>query len=186
MFVGDEVLLDVSFTVARARLANLTRGGWLLGASEDCYGLGVADLPGAAAPALSRLVRVRARELTQRDNSAGLAVRWEVTGPDGELSPVLDADITLLPAGSHATWLTLAGAYRPLDASGAAIARADVHRIAAATIRSFLSRLAAGVTGQPVGADQGSPAVPRAQDVPPGAQDAREWADPPCSPGAVG
>jgi hypothetical protein len=30
MFVGDEVLLDVSFTAAWARLASLLRGGLLL------------------------------------------------------------------------------------------------------------------------------------------------------------
>jgi hypothetical protein len=41
MFVGDEVLLDVSFTAAWARLANLIRGGLLLSASEDAYGQGI-------------------------------------------------------------------------------------------------------------------------------------------------
>jgi hypothetical protein len=179
MFVGDEVLLDVSFTVARARLANLTRGSWLLSASEDSYGLGMTGLPRAGAPGLSRLVRVRARELTERDRSAGLAVRWEVTGPDGALFPVLDADITLLPAGPHATWLTLAGAYRPLDSTGEVLARAIVHPVAAATGRSFLSRLAAGVTGQPASAGPGPSASPRAQD-------ARERAAPPCRPGGAG
>ena len=44
MFVGDEVLLDVSFTAARARLVNLLRGGLLLSASEDAYGQGITGL----------------------------------------------------------------------------------------------------------------------------------------------
>jgi hypothetical protein len=152
MFVGDEVLLDVSFTVARARLANLTRGDWLVSASDDSYALGTAGLAADAGPGTSRLARVRARELTQRDHSAGLAVRWEAGGPDGGLSPVLDADITLFPAGPHATWLTLAGVYRPPDSPGEAPPRATVHRVAAATVRNFLSRLTAGITGQPTGA----------------------------------
>jgi hypothetical protein len=37
VFVGDAVLLDVTFTAARARLANLARGGSLLSVSEDAY-----------------------------------------------------------------------------------------------------------------------------------------------------
>src|SRR5215470_19420068 len=99
MFVGDEVTLDVSFAVARARLANLTRGGLLASASEDAYALGVTGLSRVGALGLSREVRVQARELTERDDSAGLAIRWEVTGPGRGLFPVLDADVRLLPTG---------------------------------------------------------------------------------------
>jgi hypothetical protein len=40
-------------------------------------------------------------------------LRWEATGPGGRLFPALDADITLTPAGEHATLLGLAGCYRP-------------------------------------------------------------------------
>jgi hypothetical protein len=80
MFVGDEVLLDVSFTAARARLVNLIRGGGLLSASEDAYGQGITGLVRVGPAGLSRLVQVQARELAERDGCAGLAIRWEVTG----------------------------------------------------------------------------------------------------------
>jgi hypothetical protein len=40
MFVSDEVLLDVSFAVARERLAWLSESGALLGTSADAYGPG--------------------------------------------------------------------------------------------------------------------------------------------------
>jgi hypothetical protein len=154
MFVGDEVVLDVSFAAARARLANLTRGGWLLGASEDAYGTGVSRV---GALGVSRVVRVQARDLAEREGSAGLALRWEVTGPGGGLFPVLDADIRLRPAGEHGTLLTLEGVYRPpLGALGQALDRAILHRVAAATIRNFLHRVAAGVTGQPGPAEAGT------------------------------
>jgi hypothetical protein len=149
MFVGDEVVLDVSFIVARARLANLTRGGLLVSASEDAYDLGITGLARVGALGLSRVVEVQARELTERDGSAGLAIRWEVTGPGGGLLPALDADVTLVPAGDQATLLTLAGAYRPpLGSLGQALDRAILHRVAAATIRNFLGRVAAGITGR--------------------------------------
>ncbi len=157
MFVGDEVLLDVSFAVARARLASMTRGGLLASAAQDAYGLGITGLARVGAMGLSREVRVQARELTERDGSAGLAIRWEVTGPGGGLFPVLDADIRLVTTGEQATLLTLAGAYRPpLGSVGKALDRAILHRVAAATIRNFLNRVAAGITGQPGLAEAGN------------------------------
>lgn len=154
MFVGDEVLLDVGFAVARARLVNLTRAGSLLAASEDAYGIGIAG----------GLARVQVRELAESDDSAGLAIRWEVTGPDGGLIPVLDADIKLTPAADRTTVLTLAGVYRPPDAGDEAPERATLRRIASAVIRNFLAHVAAGITGQPgpAAADADPPRTPRA------------------------
>jgi hypothetical protein len=150
MFVGDEVLLDVSFTAARARLADLIRGGLLLTAAEDAYGLGITGLVRVGPAGLSRLVQMQIRELAERDGRAGLAIRWEVTGLGGGLFPVLDADIMLTPAGPRSTLLTLAGAYRPpLGSMGEALDRAVLHRVAAASIRNFISRVAASINGHP-------------------------------------
>jgi hypothetical protein len=158
MFVGDEVLLDVGFAVARVRLANLARSGVLRGASEDACRIGLAG----------RLVRVHARELAEGEDAAGLAIRWEVTGASGEPFPVLDADIKLTPAADGATVLALAGVYRPPRAANEGLERAILHRAAAAAIRNFLGRLAAEITGQPGPAVTGagpSP-VPRAREAP--------------------
>lgn len=147
MFVGDEVPLDVSFTAAQTRLVNLIRGGLLGGASQEAYSDGITGLarvgPMGSVPGLSRLVQVHFRELKASDDSARLALRWEATGPGGELFPALDADITLTPAGNHSTTLTLTGAYRPpLGTVGAELDRAILYRVAAATIRAFLHRVA--------------------------------------------
>ena len=147
VFVGDEVLLDVSFVAARARLANLTRGGLLRSASEGAYGEGVAGLarvgPMGSAPGISRLVEVHVRDLAETGDSARLALRWAATGPGGRLFPALDADLTLRPAGEQATVLALVGAYRPpLGGLGSGLDRAILHRVATATIRTFLGRVA--------------------------------------------
>jgi hypothetical protein len=168
MFVGDEVLLDVSFAVARARLVSLMRGGLLRGASEDAYGFGIAGLPDGRASGRAVLARVQVRELAERDDSAGLAIRWEVTGPGGGLLPVLDADIKLIRSADQTTVLTLAGVYRPPDLVGEVPDRAVLRRIAAAAIRNFLGRVAAGITGQPgpAAAGPGSAPVPQAREVP--------------------
>lgn len=151
MFVGDEVLLEVSFDAARGRLASLARGGVLLTASQDAYAGGVAGLSRAAvpepAPEVSRLVGVKAREPVDHGGSVVMALRWEAIGPGGELFPALDADITLAAAGPARTSLRLEGAYRPpLGGTGAGLDRATVHRVATAMIRDFLGRFAAAIT----------------------------------------
>jgi hypothetical protein len=152
MFVGDEVLLEVSFVVARDRFAHHAERGELFSTSEDAYGQGTVGRTRVGMAGLSKLVRVQMRELAWTDRSAGMAMRWEATGPGGALFPVLDADITLAPSGEQATWLTVVGSYRPpLGAAGEAIDRTILHRVAAATIRSFAARVAAQITGQITG-----------------------------------
>jgi len=145
MFVGDEVRLDVSFAVARERLMRLGDSGALSGTSEDAYGPGLTRV---GVSGVSKLVRVQVRELSWTDLSAGLALRWEATGPGGGLFPVLDADLRLAPDG-EGTMLMIAGSYRPpLGSLGEALDRAILRKVAAATIRSFVAQVAAQITGQ--------------------------------------
>ena len=110
--------------------------------------------PLGSVPGLSRVVQVRVQDLKSIGDSARFALRWEVAGPGGALFPALDADITLAPAGEHSTTtLTLAGAYRPpLGTAGAALDRVVMGRVAAATIRAFLTRIAEAIS-HPVGAE---------------------------------
>lgn len=150
MFVGHEVKLDISFPSARAKLERLTRDGLLISASDDAYAEEITGLMRVGPAGFSRLVRVQFRDLSERANTAGFALRWEVTGPGGALFPVLDADVELIQAVPQSTWLTIAGTYRPpLGALGEALDRAILHRVATATIRGFLSRIATGITSEP-------------------------------------
>jgi hypothetical protein len=154
VFVGDEVRLDIGFAVARERLLRLGDGDTLLATSAEAYGPGLTRVGVAG---VSKLVRVQARVLSWTDVSAGMALRWEATGPGGGLFPVLDADLTLAPAGAGTT-LTLAGAYRsPLGSLGQALDRAILHRVAVATIRNFLAEVAAQLDDHPVPNGAGSP-----------------------------
>jgi hypothetical protein len=154
MFVGDEVLLELSFPLVRARLGALAQGGLLMSASNDAYGAEITGLMRVGPAGITRLVRVQFRDLLERPNIAGLALRWEVTGPGGALFPVLDADLELVRAGPQTTWLTLNGAYRPpLGALGQVLDRAILHRVADATIRGFLSRIAADLLAEPESAE---------------------------------
>src|ERR1017187_2860315 len=120
-FVGDHLLLDVSFDAARARLGRLAGDGVLLGASECAYGEWITGLAEAAGPAagMPRPAGVRPGDLAETQDCAHLWLRWDAIGPDGAVLPALDADLTLSPAGEKTTALTLAGGYRlPGQAGG--------------------------------------------------------------------
>jgi hypothetical protein len=144
VFVAGEVLPDLSFPAATARLAALARGGSLTRASQEAYddGLVRAGQLGEV-PGMSKLAGVNVLEVATRGESAVLALRWEATGPGGRLFPALDADMSLTPAGQHSARLSLAGACRPpLAALGAGPDRAVVHEVADATVQSLLARVA--------------------------------------------
>ena len=159
MFVGDEVLLEVSFAVACERLTQLTESGALITTSEDSYSRETGTLARVGAIGLSKLVRVQVRELARTEESAGIALRWEAAGPGGGLFPVLDADVRLTPAGAHVTLLSMAGSYRPpLGSLGQALDQAILHRVAAATIRRFVVQVAARIGGGQSGGATEKPA----------------------------
>jgi hypothetical protein len=151
MFVREELRLDAGFPTARERLAALAHSGSLLtaaqaasdGAHASDGSTGLARVgPLGPVRGLSRVVEVQFGELLTHDDSAQLALRWEVAGPGGGLFPALDADITLARVDDEATALTLTGVYRPPLASvGAGLDHAILHRVAVATLRDFLSRV---------------------------------------------
>ena len=156
MFVAAEVLLDLSFPAAAARLGNLARGGSLTRVSAGAYGDGLAGLirvgPLGAVPGISTLVEVHFLDVVTRGESAVIALRWDAAGPGGALFPALDADMSLAPAGEHSTRLSLAGVYRlPLAAAGTGPDYAVFHTVADTTVGFLLARVA-DVLARPPGA----------------------------------
>lgn len=160
MFVREELRLTAAFGAAQDRLADLVQSGSLLTAAQAASDEGAAVAAVGTAPedglarvgpvgpvrGLSRVVRVRLGDLATRDDTVQLPLRWEAIGRGGGLFPVLDADIRLDRVDHHATVLTLTGVYRPpLGSVGAGLDQAVLHRLAAATIRDFVSRIAAAI-----------------------------------------
>ena len=97
---------------------------------------------------------------------------------------MLDADLTMAPAGERVTVLTLAGTYRPpLGTVGAALDRAILHHVASATIRAFLAQMARRITGQAAANDAGTgppprgPACPSAHPISSTPRKSATWAD---------
>jgi hypothetical protein len=150
MFVSNEVTLDAAFEVTSARLLHLINHSSLHDVSELAYDEGLQTLrrvgPLGSAPGLSKLVRIRTLEPVRHDRTMSVALRWEATGPVGELFPILDADLILTGDGDDRSQLRLMGTYRPpLGQAGAIVDRAIMNRVAAATIRSLVNALAASI-----------------------------------------
>jgi hypothetical protein len=132
VFVSHAATLDVSFEAALARLAGLSGNGVLTRVSADAYAAG-------APPGVPWLARSRFRNLITRPGRAVLAVRWETGGHYGEPFPVLDADLTLTPAGLSAAMLELSGIYR-------ADLGEDGPRMGTVILGGFVDRIAETIT----------------------------------------
>lgn len=147
VFIGDEVRAEVGLPAASARIAGLPGGMTLGTASHAAWAEGIARIgPAGPLPGLSRLVHVRVTEPVRRGAVTQMALRWEALGAAERLFPVLDADITLIPDGDDGTLIGLQGVYRPpAGPAGVILDRLFLHRLAAATIRSFLRRIAAAL-----------------------------------------
>jgi hypothetical protein len=152
VFARQEVTIDLDFAAARARLATLMRGDWLDSVSRDAYAEGLSGLirvgPLGRVPGAGKLVEVRLLDPVPHDDAVVVPLRWEATGRMGRLFPVLDADLTLSEALDGRAVLRFAGVYRPpLGAFGEELDQVVLHRVAAATVKSLLRRIAAPLAG---------------------------------------
>jgi hypothetical protein len=147
MFTDHAVGLDVDYPAARARFLRLVQGDLLDGVSRDAYTDGLAGEvrvgPFGSVPGMSKLVRVSLLDPVSRDDMVLMPIRWEATGRMGRLFPVLDANLIVGPHGHGRAELRITGAYRPpLDGLGEGLDQAVLHRVAGATLKSLLRRIA--------------------------------------------
>jgi hypothetical protein len=148
MFLTVQKTIPVSFPAARARLVNLAAGNALEAASRESYHAGQALLLRVGpVPTVTRLVTAHFREVVDHGDVSVLTLRWEAAGAGAGLFPALDADITLTAAVHDSTVMRLDGTYRPpLGHIGAGLDRAVMSRIAEATVRSFVNRIADAIS----------------------------------------
>jgi hypothetical protein len=73
-------------------------------------------------------------------------MRWEAEGLE-RLFPRLEADIEIAGLGAGRTQLSISARYRPpLGAVGRVLDRNLLHRVAEATVKDFLDRIAAALS----------------------------------------
>jgi hypothetical protein len=145
MFVAEDVTIGTGAREAQARFANLLHGNWLAETSQAACEGGAGGLlrVGPAGPVGAKLVRVCFLDPVYRGDVMTVGLRWQAAGAAGGLFPVLDANISISPAGDDTARLTLAGSYRPpLGRLGASLDRAIMHNVATATMRCLLQSVA--------------------------------------------
>ena len=160
MFISTEIRLDIGFDAARDKLANLARDELVGRASGEAYDHWQAGLvrvgPRGTMLGMYRIARVRVADMVTHGNSVLWAMRWEVASRDGMLTPALDADIKLIPAGPDATVLAVSGVCRPpLARLAAGPDPAGTHQAAEAAIQAFTRQIAASIADPPAVPDAG-------------------------------
>jgi hypothetical protein len=97
---------------------------------------------------IDRTVELRFSEPIRIPSKTILPIHWSSAQSNG-LFPSLEADLEVAPIGPNITQLALSARYDPpLGALGRAIDRALLHRVAEATLKDFLDRVAAALTAQ--------------------------------------
>jgi hypothetical protein len=145
MLLRAYAFVHVTAEMACARIV-ADHGEWLspmaAGAARDGDALRRRIGPIESLPMLGNTVTVRVGEPLARDEVTLVPITWQATGSPG-LFPVLTADLEVARVGPRFTRLTLRGHYEPpLGALGRRIDRLLLHRLAEASIRSFMRRLA--------------------------------------------
>lgn len=125
-------------------------GSWLsplaIAAAEEGDALRIRIGPLSALPFLSKTARVILGEPAGTTGDLIVPLTWEATGPRGAF-PVLHGDLRVAPLGDQRTQITLEARYEPpLGAVGRRLDTIMLHRVAEASVRNFLERVAGALT----------------------------------------
>jgi hypothetical protein len=148
--VADSVQVELAAPAVAARLR--AGGSWLAShveaASADGEATRVRVGPGGPTW-LGKTVTVRLGEPAGADDALVIPLTWKATGPAG-LFPRLQAELRLSALDPERAELGLVGRYRPpLGRAGQVLDETLLTRVARATVRSFLRRVARALEEQP-------------------------------------
>ena len=149
MFARYFVELPLSPTEVEGALAADPRR-WLPGLAEEANHRGellLAEVGFGAAIRIKRKVTVELGPPVRSPTKTIFPLHWAASGHAG-LFPALDADIEVAPLGAERTQLAMSARYvPPLGALGRALDRALLSRVAEATLKDFLDRVAEAIRG---------------------------------------
>ncbi len=145
MFV--RYFLELPFPADRVEQVLLSSPAeWIPGAIEDASRHGEALLAevgfGAPERRIQRKVELEIADPIRLGFSTLLPITWRATEL-AALFPVMEADVEIAALGASRTQLSFNGRYRPpLSMVGQAVDRVVLHRVAEATTKDFLERVA--------------------------------------------
>jgi len=145
MFVRYFVELPVAYQVVEDSLL-CSPEDWIPRVARDVDARGEQLLVevgfGGSRARLGRRVEIALGQPLRFPSKLVLPVSWKAVHAEG-LFPSLDADIEVGPVGPARTQLSMSARYKPpLGPLGAAADRALLHRVAEATIKDFVDRVA--------------------------------------------
>jgi hypothetical protein len=147
MFVRYFMDLDVPFDEARVALL-ADPATWLPGLVEETDEAGVHRLTSVGFGLglhFRKRVEVEIDEPLQVPGRTVVPLRW-TTGAEHSPLPAMEGDLELAPFGPGASHLAMSGRYTPpYGGLGEALDRALLHRVAEATVRDFVQRVAEGI-----------------------------------------
>ena len=148
MFVYYYVHLDLPFYAIEGRVLALLDGleDWAGAAYREGEEIRARLGPGGPDGLLAKTIKIKAGHPVRGDVETAVPLVWEATGTPG-LFPILEADLVIATLGSDMTQLSLRGSYDPpLGIVGRALDRTLFHRIAEASVKGFVDRIADAVT----------------------------------------
>jgi len=142
--VADSVQVELPMTAVGARLR--AGSGWLIRHAEACddeQSLVRLAPGGPGRPGwLGTTVAVRLGTAAESANALAFALVWEASGPGG-IFPRFEGELRLSALDPERSQLALSGHYRPpFGKAGRVLDDAVLGRLARATVRSFLRRVA--------------------------------------------
>jgi outer membrane protein assembly factor BamB len=159
VFVGFFVDIDAPAGEVRSRL----RVGreWLvrLARSATADGEGLLSRAGRSEGLLSEVVRVRIGACSTGPRGAVLPIRWDAAARSG-VSSVIDGNLVVAALPDRRCRLVVEASYRPaLTQFGPRLDSVSLERLAEATLRSFLARVATELVSQhwPAAAEERAP-----------------------------
>ena len=151
MFARYFVELPTSSTEVERVLAT-DRRRWLPGLARDATHQGdllLAEVGFGEAIRVKREVVVELGAPFQTSSKTVFPIRWHASEHPG-LFPALDADLEVAALGPTRTQIAVSARYAPpLGALGRAIVRAVLSRVAEATLKDFLDRVADAIVRTP-------------------------------------
>jgi hypothetical protein len=121
---------------------------WLPGLAADAHAHGeqlLADVGFGERVRVSRRVIVEVGTPLRRHSTTLLPIRWRPAATSG-LIPELEGDLEVAALTPSSAQLSISARYSPpIGRVGAAIDRALLHRVAEATLKDFLDRVADGL-----------------------------------------